>query len=358
MKRIWSFSLFIFFLNFYILQYSLVKNEIIKGGKPNIRTGSSSHGKNILGASSDDNDISNKNLNEENENDEETEEDNVAEPNVPVHIPSEQEKKQIEEIAEEAELLAEEAKMLADLATKASQKVITHLGNIPEENIKPESESETKVDSILTAKDAKRAENDAINAVKEAKEATHIEDAKEAKNKAEKAKDLAERAATYVKKNSIETLKAGKKEAEASELEKMQIPIPENLKPKKENLKKKDANKTPAVVAVDAKATPTQKEATPQEKVTEAEATPASPQPAAESKAVEGAINQPGQNSSELLYEEKSLKEGHADAEKVQEQALQPELGSPQQEQKNVFFNWVQLLINKIKEFIKYLKFW
>nr|ANP24385.1 merozoite surface protein 3 [Plasmodium knowlesi] len=357
MKRIWSFSLFIFFLNFYILQYSLVKNEIIKGGKPNIRIGSSSHGKNILGASSGGSDISNKNLNEEYENDEETEEENVKERNVPVRIPTEEEKKQIEKIAEEAELLAEEAKMLADLATKASQKVITHLGNIPEENIKPESESETKVDSILTAKDAKRAENDAINAVKEAKEATHVEDAKEAKNKAEKAKDLAERAATYVKKNSIETLKAGNKEAEASELEKMEIPIPENLKPKKENLKK-DANKTPAVVAVDAKATPTQKEATPQEKVTVAEATPVSPQPAAESKAVEGAINQPGQNSSELLYEEKSLKEGPADAEKVQEQALQPELGSPQQEQKNVFFNWVQLLINKIKEFIKYLKFW
>nr|ANP24386.1 merozoite surface protein 3 [Plasmodium knowlesi] len=357
MKRIWSFSLFIFFLNFYILQYSLVKNEIIKGGKPNIRIGSSSHSKNILGASSGGSDISNKNLNEEYENDEETEEENVKERNVPVHIPTEEEKKQIEKIAEEAELLAEEAKMLADLATKASQKVITHLGNIPEENIKPESESETKVDSILTAKDAKRAENDAINAVKEAKEATHVEDAKEAKNKAEKAKDLAERAATYVKKNSIETLKAGNKEAEASELEKMEIPIPEKLKPKKENLKK-DANKTPAVVAVDAKATPTQKEATPQEKVTVAEATSVSPQPAAESKAVEGAINQPGQNSSELLYEEKSLKEGPADAEKVQEQALQPELGSPQQEQKNVFFNWVQLLINKIKEFIKYLKFW
>nr|ANP24392.1 merozoite surface protein 3 [Plasmodium knowlesi] len=358
MKRIGSFSLFIFFLNFYILQYSLVKNEIIKGGKPNIRTGSSSHGKNILGASSDDSDISENDQNDQTENNEEMGEDNVEERNVPVHIPSEEEKKQIEKIVEEAELLAEEAKMLADLATKASQKVITHLGNIPEENIKPESESETKVDSILTAKDAKRAENDAINAVKEAKEATNVEAAKEAKNKAEKAKELAERAATCVKKNSIETLKAGNKEAEASELEKMQIPIPENLKPKKKNLKKQDANKAPAVVAVDAKATPTQKEATPQEKVTEAEATPASPQPAAESKAVEGAINQPGQNSSELLYEEKSLKEGPAVAEKVQEQALQPELGSPQQEQKNVFFNWVQLLINKIKEFIKYLKFW
>nr|ANP24372.1 merozoite surface protein 3 [Plasmodium knowlesi] len=358
MKRIGSFSLFIFFLNFYILQYSLVKNEIIKGGKPNIRTGSSSHGKNILGASSGGNDISENNQNDQNENNEETEEENVEEPNVPVHIPSEEERNQIEKIVEEAELLAEEAKMLADLATKASQKVITHLGNIPEKDIKPESESETKVDSILTAKDAERAQKDAINAVKEAKEATNVEAAKEAKNKAEKAKELAERAATCVKKNSIETLKAGKKEAEASELEKMEIPTPVHLKPKKENLKKQDANKTPAVVAVDAKATPTQKEATPQEKVTVAEATPVSPQPAAESKAVEGAINQPGEKSSELLYEEKSLKEGPADAEKVQEQALQPELGSPKQQQKNVFFNWVQLLINKIKEFIKYLKFW
>ncbi|ANQ11189.1 Uncharacterized protein PCOAH_00052930 [Plasmodium coatneyi] len=342
MKHIWSFSLFIFFLNFYMLQHSVVRNEINNVEKPNLRIEHPSHGKNNADMNNGDGDNnggdnnSGNNPNEQNGNNEETGKTNEDEADLPMEAQKENEKKQIEEIIEKAELFAEEAKMLADLASEASQKVITFLGNMSEGKIA----SESKMDAILTSKDAERVKDDAMEAAKRAKAAKTVTEANKAMAQAKYAKNIAELAAKFVKKCAIEALKAGGKNSEASEVAKMEIPIPVQSKPKKE-LKEQDKKKQPPAVPRKPEATPPAKEAIPAGNATKTNAAPAAVQPAPKSK-------------SHSLNEEKSLKEGSAEAEKDQEQGQQAKFECLQQKEMNVFYNVVQFFICKIKALIKF----
>ncbi|KJP88798.1 hypothetical protein AK88_01488 [Plasmodium fragile] len=346
MKRTWSFSLFIFFLNFYVLHYSVANNEIKEPEKPNIRIPPPPHGNNNAPANSGSGgNNSQNNQNKHNANKEKTGGPKHQGPGVPAQGKNEDDKNQIENIVEETELIAEEVQMLADLASTASQKVIAFLGDHVEGKIT----SESKVDAILTARDAERARKDAIDAAEKANKAQTVTEAKEAKAQAEHAKKLTEFAATLVKESAVRALKEGRQHAQASEVEKMKIPIPEQSKPKKEDLKKLHKNRQAQTTAAKLEATPPANGATSAEKATELpnkQGTKAAAAPAAG-------------NKSNALYEEKSLKEGiEEEAEQDKEQKQEPENESPQQTQTNVFYNVMQFFVSKFKALINFFHLW
>nr|AGR50632.1 merozoite surface protein 3 [Plasmodium cynomolgi] len=395
MKRIWSFSLFIFFFYFYMLQYGVVKNVINKRRKPNMRNdppldgNSPDGGKNNAGVNNGGGDNNSKNNpNEQNGNINKKGKTKEDEVDLPVQAQNESDKNQIEKIADEAELLAEEAKMLADLASKMSQKVEQILGTLSQERVPTRSElelvletdPELKMEVFHTADDVIRAKDDVIKAALEAREAETVIDANEALDKAKKAKTLAENLAQKVKTNAIKALKAKSKDSEVSEVEKIKIPIPEASKPKKV-LKKQEEKKQPPAAVAKPEATPPTKEATPVKKAPEmpkkeaakadaakadaakagaakAGAAPAAPEPAAASKVAKEAIVESAENKPDSLYKEKNIKEGTAEAENNQEQRHDPESESLLQKQINVFYNLVQFFISKIKAIFKIFLFW
>ncbi|ANQ08687.1 Uncharacterized protein PCOAH_00031430 [Plasmodium coatneyi] len=338
-----------------MLQHSVVKNEISNGRTPNLRIEHPSHGKNNADMNNGGGgNNSENNPNEQNGNNEKTGKTKEEEADLLMEAQNENEKKQIEEIVEKAELFAEEAKMLEDLASKASQTVIKFLGNISEGQIA----SESKVDAILTARDAERGKDDAMKAAKRAEAAKTVTEANQAMAQAENAKKLTEFAAKLAKESAIEALNDAGKNSEASELAKMKIPIPVNLKPKKEDLKKRDKNKQSPAVAAKLEVTPAAKVATPAGNATKVNGAPATPQPTSGGKVAKEAIEESAGSKSNSHYEEKSLKEGTAEAEKGQEQGQQAEFESLQQKQTNVFYNVVQFFISKIKAFVNFFKFW